>query len=108
MNKKEKKRAQQSALAIKRANNQLLVLEDFSLEKPSTKQYIRLLNNLAIAQQKNLWILPNVNKNLVLAARNVPKNNITTVAQINSYDLLNATKVICVESTLPLIAQKFA
>ena len=108
MNKKEKKRAQQSALSIKTAKKQLLILEDFSLEKPSTKQYLRLLNNLAIAQEKNLWILPNVNKNLVLSARNVAKNNITTVAQMNSYDLLNATNVVCLESALPLIVQKFA
>lgn len=107
-NKKEKRLAFKSALSIKNQKKQIMVIEDFTFDKPSTKAYIAMVRSLNIANEKVLWLLPATQPALLLSARNVPKNNIKTVACCNTYQLLYATKVICFESALPLIYEKFA
>lgn len=107
-NKKEKRLALKSALSIKNQKKQIIVIEDFTFDKPSTKTYMSMIRTLNIAKEKILWLLPKAQPALFLSARNVPKNNIKTVAYCNTYHLLYATKVICFESALPLIYEKFA
>ncbi len=108
MNKKEKRLARQSALSIKVQKKQIMVVEDFAYQNISTKDYINLINTLSIGKEKNLWVFPSVEKNIVFSAKNVEKNKITTVDLLNGFDLLHATKVICLESAIPLIIQKLA
>lgn len=107
-NKKEKRLALKSALTIKNQKKQIIIIEDFTFNKPSTKAYIAMIHTLNIPNEKNLWLLPTPQPPLLLSARNVPKNNIQTIDNCNTYQLLHATKVICFESILPLIYKKFA
>ena len=107
-NKKEKKLAHRSALSIKAAKGQIAVFADFAMDKPSTKAYVEVLSKHTLASEKVLWVLPNVERNMVLSSNNVPKNKIVTVGQLNSYDLINATKVLFFESALPMVEQKLA
>jgi len=100
LNKKVKDLARKSALAYKAKDNSISVLEDFNFEGPKTKQYLNLLSALSLSEKKTLLVLPQNNKNIVLSGRNVPSTKITTVEQINTYDVMNADTVIFVESSL--------
>ena len=100
LNKKVKDLARKSALAYKAKDNSIAILEDFNFEAPKTKQYLTLLSALSLGDKKTLLVLPALNKNIVLSGRNVENTKITTVDQINTYDVMNAETVIFVESSL--------
>ena len=100
LNKKVKDLARKSALTYKAKDNAIAVLEDFNFETPKTKNYINLLNALSLADKKTLLVLPEVNKSVVLSGRNLKRTKITTVDQINTYDVMNADNVIFVESSV--------
>ncbi|HEX7016899.1 MAG TPA: 50S ribosomal protein L4 [Cyclobacteriaceae bacterium] len=100
LNKKVKDLARKSALAYKAKDNAIAVLEDFSLEAPRTKDYIKLLSSLSLDSRKTLLILPAANKNVALSARNLQRAMVTTAEQINTYDVMNADALIFVESSV--------
>jgi large subunit ribosomal protein L4 len=100
LNKKVKDLARKSALAYKAKDNSIAILEDFNFEAPKTKQYLNLLSALSLGDKKTLLVLPAANKNIVLSGRNIENAKITTVDQINTYDVMNADSVIFVESSI--------
>ncbi len=100
LNKKVKELAKKSALSYKAKDNMIAVLEDFNFEAPKTKQYQSMLKSLALNDQKTLLVLPEANKNIVLSGRNVQNTKIVTAAQVTTFDLMNADKLILVESSL--------
>jgi large subunit ribosomal protein L4 len=100
LNKKVKDLARKSALSYKAKDNAIAVLEDFSFENPKTKQYVNLLNALSLGDKKTLLVLADNNKNVVLSGRNIENAKITTVDQINTYDVMHADSVIFVESSI--------
>ncbi len=100
LNKKVKDLARKSALTYKAKDNSIAILEDFSFDSPKTKQFVGLLKSLSLGDKKTLFILPEGNKNVVLAGRNVVNTKITTADQINTYDLMNADTLVLVESAI--------
>jgi len=100
INKKIKDLARKSALTYKARENAIAVLEDFSFAEPKTKNYLNLLSALAVADKKTLLVLPEANKNIILSGRNIKNTKITTADQINTYDVLNADKLIFLESSV--------
>ncbi len=100
LNKKVKDLARRSALSYKAKESSIAVLEDFAFDSPKTKQYVSLLNALSLTDKKTLLILPEVNKNIVLSGRNLQQTKVTTVDQINTYDVMHADNVILVESAI--------
>ena len=100
LNKKVKELAKRSALTYKAKDNMIAVLEDFSFEAPKTKQYQSMLKALALNDQKTLLVLAEANKNIVLSGRNVQNTKIVTAAQVTTFDLMNADKLILVESSI--------
>jgi large subunit ribosomal protein L4 len=103
LNKKVKDLARKSALSYKAKDNSIAVLEDFSFESPKTKQYVDLLNALSMGEKKTLLVLAENNKNVILSGRNVKNAKVTTVDQINTYDLMHADNVIFVESSINMV-----
>ena len=100
LNKKVKSLARKSALTYKARNNEILVLEDFTLEAPKTKDYISILNNLKIEDKKSLVVLNEPNKNIYLSSRNLTDTRVVTVSELTTYDILNSTSLVFVESSL--------
>jgi large subunit ribosomal protein L4 len=100
LNKKVKDLARKSALSYKAKDSSISILEDFTFESAKTKQYLSLLSSLSLNDKKTLLVLADKNKNVVLSGRNVPNAKITTVDQINTYDVMNADNLIFVESSL--------
>ena len=100
LNKKVKDLARKSALTYKAKDNSIAILEDFSFDAPRTKNYLALLKALSAGDKKTLLVLSEANKNVVLSGRNVQHAKITTAEQINTYDVMNADRVIFVESSI--------
>ena len=103
LNKKVKVLARKSALSYKITEKSLSVLEDFSFEGPKTKQYVELLDKLALSDKKTLLVLGQRDENITLSCRNLQKAKVTTADLLNTYDLLNADTLLLSESSLKKI-----
>ena len=107
LNKKVKSLARQSAYAVKAKAEKISVIDNIALEAPRTKDYIQFLADLNLTGRKTLLILPDVNTNIVLSSRNVQKTKVTTAAQVNTYDLMNADQLLISEDALSTIQTLF-
>lgn len=103
LNKKVKALARKSALTYKAKEKDLTVIENFSLDAPKTKSYIEILNSLTFSDKKTLMVIPEVDSNVVLSGRNLPKAKIALASDINTYDVLNADKLILCEGSIEKI-----
>ncbi len=103
LNKKVKVLARKSALAYKAQDNAIVVVEDFNLDAPKTKNFVNIAKNLKVDSKKVLLVLPEVEKNVYLSARNLQKAEVMTAAQVNSYKVLNADVVVITENSLKVI-----
>lgn len=103
LNKKVKVLARKSALSYKAQENAIIVLEDFSFEAPKTKEFVNVAKNLKVDGKKILLVLPEVNKNVYLSARNLQKTEVMTANAINAYKILNADVLVVTENSLPTI-----
>ena len=103
LNKKVKELARKSALAYKASDNSISIVEKFSFEAPKTKEYIKLLSNLAVNGRKSLLVLAEADTNIVLSSRNIQNAKVTTASQLNTYDVLHADQLIISEEAI----QKF-
>lgn len=103
LNKKVKALARKSALTYKAKENGIAVLEDFSFEAPKTKEYLKMLNALTLADKKTLLILPESNKNVAISGRNLQNAKITTVEMLNTYDVLDADNILLIEGSIEKI-----
>lgn len=108
LNKKVKTLARKSALAQKAKDESIMVIEDFSLESPKTKNMIDVLKKLGIDGNKVLMVVPGKDKNLVLATRNLKKTTVVEAHQLNTYTILNANKLLIAESSVKKIEETFA
>jgi large subunit ribosomal protein L4 len=100
LNKKVKQLARKSALTYKARNNEIMVLEDFSLEAPKTKDYQAILASLNIDGKKSLVVLNEPNKNIYLSSRNLSGTRVVTTSELTTYDILNSTSLVFFESSL--------
>tara|TARA_A100001037_G_C15066005_1_gene597074 strand:- start:257 stop:889 length:633 start_codon:yes stop_codon:yes gene_type:complete len=99
LNKKLKRLARKSALSYKASEKNIIVLENFSFEKPSTKAYLDLLENINQKENKTLLVLPQVDKNILLSSRNLKNSRVMLASEINTYEILNSeTMLITVDS----------
>ena len=103
LNKKVKVLARKSALAYKAQDNAIVVVEDFNLDAPKTKDFVNIAKNLKVDGKKVLLVLPKVEKNVYLSARNLQKAEVMTASQVNSYKVLNADVVVITENSLKVI-----
>ena len=106
LNKKVRKLASKSVLSSRAKEKAIQILEDFSFEAPKTKEFINMLNSLSVSDKKSLLILGDSNKNVYLSSRNLKKANVTTVAEVNTYDLINAEKLILCEGSLEQLKER--
>ena len=103
LNKKVKKLARKSALTYKAKEECITVIEDFSLESPKSKEYANILNNLQIQDKKSLIILNHPNKDIYLSSRNIPGTKVVTVSELTTYDIMNCSSLVFVESSLDVL-----
>ncbi len=103
LNLKTKILARKSALAYKAQENAIVVVEDFNLEAPKTKEMLNIAKNLKVDGKKILFVLPAENKTIYLSARNVKSMNVQAAANIHAYGILNADVMVVTENSLSVI-----
>ena len=103
LNKKVNILARKSALSYQAKENGIIVVEDFTLEAPKTKDFLNIVKNLKVEGKKVLVVLPTEDKNVYLSARNLKEAQVMGAANINTYKILNADAVIIAESSLETI-----
>ena len=103
LNKKVKALARRSALTYKAQENAIIIVEDFTLDAPKTKEFINITKNLKIEGKKLLLLLPGVDKNVYLSARNLQRAEVMEAAKLNAYKVLNADVLIITEKSLETI-----
>ena len=107
LNKKVKTLARKSAFSQMAKDKNIIVLEDFSMDSPSTKGYVKILSNLEQENNKTLLILADSNKNIILSSRNLKKSKVLSASSLNTYDLMNANKLMFVESSIKEIEKNY-
>lgn len=100
LNKKLKKLARISALSYKARENNITIIENFNLENPKTKDLINVLKNLDILNKKILIIMSALNENIILSSRNLKKVKITRASDLNTYEILDANRLLILESSV--------
>lgn len=103
LNKKVKVLARKSALSYKAQENAILVLEDFTMEAPKTKEFVGILNNLKVSGKKALFVLPGTDKNVYLSARNIQRVDVMSAAELNTYKVLDADVMVVTENSLKIV-----
>ncbi|NPA46052.1 MAG: 50S ribosomal protein L4 [Chlorobi bacterium] len=102
LNKKLKRLARKSALSAMMKEGKIKVVEDFDMEAPKTKEFIKILKNLEAADAKSLIVLDELKNNVYLSSRNLPTVKIVRGSDLNTYVILNTENIILSE---PAVAQ---
>jgi large subunit ribosomal protein L4 len=100
LNKNLKRLARKSALSMKANDNSIVVLEDFNFDSPKTKNFTSILKALEIDNKKSLFVLGGLNNNVYLSSRNLKGSEVVTSSELSTYKILNANKLVLVESAL--------
>jgi len=108
LNKKLKTLARYSALSYKAKDSNIIVLEDFSFDAIKTKSYIQLVADLQATDVKTLLVLPAANNNVYLSSRNLKKTKVITADQLNTYDVLNAGKLLLTTGAVKVLEEALA
>ncbi len=103
LNKKVKRLARFTALSQKAKNSQIIVLEDFSFDTPKTKEFADLQKNLKIDNKKSVFVFKEKNNNVYLSSRNLQNSKVLTLTELNTYEIMNATTLLFVESSLDVL-----
>lgn len=103
LNIKLKRLARKSAFSYKAKTDAIVVLEDLKFTGIKTTEFLNLLNNLSLKNEKVLLILGSENDNVYLSSRNLKRVKVVTAETVSTYDVLNAKKVVLAESSLEVI-----
>jgi large subunit ribosomal protein L4 len=105
LNKKVKQLARLSALSYKAQNQGIVVLEDFTMETPKTKEFAQVQKNLQIADKKSLFVFAEPNSHIYLSSRNLPKTKTVTLSGLNTYSIMDASVLVFSESSINVLQQ---
>lgn len=103
LNIKLKRLARKSAFAYKAKMDALVILEDVALATPKTAEFKSVLTNLNLVNEKVLMIVGSANENVYLSSRNLQRVKVVSADSVNTYDVLNAKKVVMTESSIEVI-----
>ncbi len=108
LNVKVKRLARRSVLSAKVADNDMMIVENFQFEAPKTKKMLEVMKNLNISDKKTLFVLEKQKNYVSLSARNLKNVKVVNASQLNTYDVINASKVIVSEGSIAEITRVLA
>ena len=107
LNKKVISLARKSALSDKASAGKIVVIEDFSFESPRTKEYQNILRCLELEGAKTVLVTADMEKEVLLSSRNLPKASVTRASDLGTYQVLNANTIILSEGAIEKIKESF-
>ena len=103
LNKKQKKLARKSALSTKAKAKQLAVIEDLKFDGPKTKDFASILGNIKLEGKKTTLVLAENDNNIFMSARNIQGAKTVVASDLNTYEIMNADKLILSQSSIKVI-----
>lgn len=100
LNKNVKRLARKSALSIKANDKAIVVLEDFQMEAPRTREFTGMLKSLGLEGKKSLFVLGESNNNVYLSSRNLKGAEVVTNSELSTYKIMNANSLVLFEGSL--------
>ncbi|MNH82783.1 50S ribosomal protein L4 [compost metagenome] len=108
LNKKLKQVARKSALSYKAKDNNIVVLDEVKFDAIKTKNYVALINALNVADEKTLLVLPAYDEIVYKSSRNLKKAKVIVASDLNTYDVLNATKLLLTTDSVKSLEEALA
>ena len=106
LNKKVKALARRSALTYKAQKQEIIVIENFELAAPKTKDFVALSEALQVAVKKALFVVETLSDNLVLSSRNIRTARVMNAFQLNTYSVLDCKKLVLTEAAVAVINEQ--
>ncbi|MDO9680653.1 MAG: 50S ribosomal protein L4 [Bacteroidales bacterium] len=107
LNKKLKQLARFSALSYKVKEQSLTIVENFNLETPKTKEFIKIIDGLKVNARKVLFVLPENMNNIYLSSRNIENVKVITVNELSTYDVVNSTSLIFIDGVQDILQGQY-
>lgn len=107
MTKKAKRLARKSALSLKATEEAIKVIQNLNYEQPKTKQVVELLEAFKLTGKKILILTSNVDKNVLLSARNIPGVSVLEANKPTTYEIMNADELIILVDAIPVLESTF-
>lgn len=108
VNKKLRRLAMKSAMSVKVADNNMIVLDSIKMEEFKTKTVVNMLKSIEAEGKKALIVLSENDSFVIKSAANIPGVKTALVNTINVYDILNAEKFIVVKDAVAKIEEVYA
>ena len=108
LNKKLKVVARKSALSYKAKDSNILILDEVAFDSVKTKNYAQMIADLNVSNEKTLMVLPAINNNVYLSSRNLKKVKVITASELNTYDVLNAGKLLLTLDSVKILEEALA
>jgi len=107
LNRKVKQLARKSALSYKATSNNIIILEDFSLEAPKTKEMLKIGTSLNLIKKNSVFVLPEQNKNIYLSSRNAQGVEVVIASELSTYAIMKASTLILTERAVDVLQSTF-
>lgn len=104
---KVKQLARKSALSYKAKDSSIKVIEDFSFERPTTKQMASIIKALELTGKKILLMVPKTDQTVYRSGRNIPKLNIIEASKASTYEILNNQMLLIQRSAVEVLEKTF-
>lgn len=108
VNKKVKDLARKSALTYKAKDGKIVVIEDFSLDAPKTKDFAAILKGLNLTNSKAVIVMEGATENTKKSARNIATVLLTEARNLNVYDILNCKTMVLSEAAVKSIESQLS
>ena len=107
LNKKVNRLARKSALSHKANANQIMIVEDFNFENPTTKDFTNMLSALKITGKKVLLVTAEHQDSVYKSGRNINKVDVIEAQYASTYDLLNHQVLLLQKSAVDKLVSVF-
>ena len=107
VNSKTRQLALRKALSERLKAGDVVVVDDFKLGSPKTKEFIGALAALEL-KGSALIVAHEASRNLTLASRNVPNVVLTTSEELNTYDVLRPDKLVFTRGAFEKIEKRLS
>ena len=108
LNKKLKALARRSALTYKAKGEAIRVVENINFDAPKTKAFLAVMDAMAMSNEKVLVVIPESNPNVSLSVRNIPNAKVVIAQNLNTYEVMNASRLLVAEGAVSTLNELLA
>ncbi len=105
--KRVKRLAFEQALSSRLQDGDVVVLESLEMTAPKTSDFVRMMKSLKV-EGSALLVHEAPSKNLLFAARNIPRVEAVNAESVNTYQVLKYNKIVLTRAALDLLAARGA